>query len=110
MAEIKRGYSQGDFEAQEEAKLLEGLSWKSWKQTLEHHLENEGLIFPNGDNEKLLHQWFVLRHLRKLGKVSQDEFDQEKKELFSEKNEVFGNKSMAFAISFINSKTEKVRT
>lgn len=63
MPEIKRGYKEGDYEAGQEAKMLEGITWASWRQILANQLANKGLAMPENNNEDMLHGWFVLRHL-----------------------------------------------
>ena len=110
MSERKRGYRKGDFEVKKEAEMLEGLSWLSWRPTLINRMVNEGLEYPNSNGDEILHQWFVLRHLRKLGKIDNDEFKVKQDKLFEGKDEIFENESIKFALKFITEKTEKVRT
>lgn len=110
MPEIKRGYKEGDYEAGQEAKMLEGITWASWRQILANQLANKGLAMPENNNEDMLHGWFVLRHLRKLRKISPAEYNDRKEKIFEGKNEIFGDPSMTFAITFINTKTEQVKS
>lgn len=102
MPEIKRGYRKGDFEAHEEAKLLGGLTWKSWRPVLIGRLASEGLNFPNSEKEEILHDWFVLSTLKKIRKISPAEFTERKQKLFEGKGEIYGDKTMVFALSIIS--------
>ena len=109
MAEIKRGYRQGDWQAREETKKLRGVSWEGWKSVLENRLRDQGLTMPNSDTETILHAWFILRHLRKLWKINEHEFDERKEKLFADKDEDFFNDpSVMFSIGFITNRTERV--
>lgn len=110
MSEIKRGYKVGDSEAINEAQMLEGISWLSWKGILENHLAGKHMTMPVDANEELLHDWFVLRHLRKLRKISPAEYEDQKNEIFKGKDDVFGDPSMAYAIKLITTKTELVKS
>lgn len=109
MTERKRGYKDGDSEAINEAQMLEGISWVSWKGVLENHLVGKRMTMPVDKNEELLHDWFVLRHLRKLRKISPAEYEDQKNEIFRGKDDIFGDPAMAYAIKFITSKTELIK-
>ena len=113
MAEIKRGYRVGDSEVISESRMLEGVSWASWRQILVNHLKEKKLVMPEGAKEQILHDWFVLRHLRKLHKIKPYEYDEQKEEIFKRTERtvgIFGDPSMVFAITFITTKTELVKS
>ncbi len=110
MAEIKRGYKIGDHDTVTEAQMLEGVSWSSWKPVLANHLKDRGLSMPSGTKETILHDWFVLRSLRKLRKISPAKYSDQKDEIFKRELGIFGDPSMAFSITFINNKTEIVKS
>jgi hypothetical protein len=108
MTERKRGHSPGNWFNKREAKQLEGLTWDSWKYVLRGRLEKEGLTFPNSGREQVLHSWFVLRRLRKLNRINEDDFEKRKQELFEGKDDLFLDKAFLFSVKLITEKTEKL--
>ena len=108
-SEYKRGYPRTDWQARKEAEELRGVSWSSWKSALENRLQTRGLAIPNTGTEKILHEWFVLRHRRKLGEIDEPEFHQQKEAIFQGKgDDFFEDPAVSFSIRFITEKTEKV--
>ncbi len=73
MAERKKGPKEGDYEVMMERKLLEGMSWKEWKHSLENFLKEKGYEMPEGKSEEILHKIFIARRMNRIGLINSDE-------------------------------------
>lgn len=67
MTERKIGSKSGDIQAQNENRRLSGINWFSWRHNVFGHLTDRGLSLPEKSDEKILHDWFVLRREVQLG-------------------------------------------
>lgn len=105
----RRSPRKGDIQTVKEASLLDGLSWASWRHTLDNKLKDLNLQPLNGDLREVVHGWFVLRHLRKLEKISEAKYEEKKRSLFEGKtDDFFDNPTVTFSIKLITKKTEKL--
>ena len=104
-----KGPKNGDIQVIEEARQLDGLSWTMWKPTLDNKLKQLQLQPLNGDSQETIHGWFVLRHLRKLDKINEEQYETRKRLLFEGKNDdFFDNPTITNSIKLITEKTEKL--
>jgi len=110
MTERNRGPRRNDALAKKEAKMLEGISWCSWKPVLENRLKDNDLSLPDGENEELLHQFFILRRQKNLGDITNEEFitridnlfEGKEKQIFGDPDDLSkpGDPTMKFSIQF----------
>ena len=113
--ERKNNYK-GDEKLREkkERKGLQGVSWNDWKHTLYKHLESEGCDdcekeFRSKGVEPLLHNWFILRMKRKMGKALEGDISEFRGELDEKHAEIFENPEVREAFKFITDRTEVLR-
>lgn len=109
-AEKKKGYALRDWQAHEEAKLLEGFpAWDAWKNSLFGHLKNKGIFVLNSGVEEVLHEFYVLRREIQLSRKTSDDADAFHELLDKEHPEIFDKPGVIEAFRFISDKTQKLK-
>lgn len=108
MAEIKKGYSITNFEAQRESELLAPYpSWPGWKHTIINHFKQRSIEFnPSQGVEILLHEWYIMRRLRQKKDIDEEEFDKRRRVFSQRFGEFLDDPKVSAAIRFVTDKTE----
>lgn len=105
MTERKKGPSGNDYEAAKERKLLEGVCWEEWKETLADHLKEEGLEMPGDEGEKILHEIFVARRLKKIGAINSEQMIERMRAAIEGKDDLVDNsRAILFSMEFITNR------
>ena len=112
----KKKSSYEDWTEFKERKKLQGVSWNGWKPTLYKHLTAKGYKnckkeFEDSESkvDSLLHEWFILRRMRKMNMDVEEKISKFIGELDNEHSEIFGKPEVVEAFKFITEKTETLR-
>lgn len=105
MSEHKRGSSNSDYDVLKERKLLEGVCWAEWKNSLIDSLKEENMEMPSGTGEKILHEIFIARRLKKIGVITNEKMIENMRTAIGENDDLIDNNSaMSFSIKFITNR------
>ncbi|MCX6704687.1 MAG: hypothetical protein NTZ07_04590 [Candidatus Woesebacteria bacterium] len=105
MTERKRGSRGNDYESLKERKFLEGVCWAEWKETLAKSLKDEGLEMPGGEGEKILHEIFVARRLKKIGAINSDQMLERMRAATEGNDDLIDNsRAILFSMQFITNR------